>query len=322
MHSIERCDRNADSWQQEALGGNYNHIETNYFGKGDTSTYNRATWPAVAPPAQDTFHTYTVNWQKDAITWAIDGNVIRTLNYADAQGGSRYPQTPMRVRIGVWAGGDPNNAPGTIAWAGGPTDYQQAPFTMYVKSVQITNANPADSYTYTDNSGSWQSIQMSGAASKPQPQPKPQPQVLSQSSSSETDTTTAPTTAASTESSTAATTLATTTQSSSASPTTAGSSSGAATTGSSSSSGLTSSSASGSASGTPSGSPSSSPSGSASGASSSSPSGSMTSSFSAPSSSTSASPSASPTLNAATNVAANYLGPLSFLALVTAFIQM
>lgn len=296
---------------QEALGGNGGQIETNYFGKGDTSSYDRATWPAVSDP-QDTWHTYKVSWQKDALTWYVDGNAVRTLNYADAQGGARYPQTPMRVRIGVWAGGDPSNGQGTIEWAGGETDYAGCPYTMYVKNVEITNSNPAASYTYGDKSGSYQSIQMSGAAA------------LSQSSSSETTTSTS--SSGSTEASTAttATTLATTTQSSTSAPTTAGS-----TTGSSSDASTTGSSStgSGSGSGSTSGSASSTGTGSGSGSGSSSGSGSGSSSTTAGSSSgagssSSSSPSASPTFNAAASVAANYLGPLGFLALVSAFVQL
>lgn len=107
---------------------------------------------------QTTFHTYSVDWTSSAINWLIDGNVVRTLNYADAQGGSRFPQTPARLRLGIWAGGDPSNPQGTIEWAGGVTDYSQAPFTMYVQSVDITNYTPASEYQYTDTSGSWQSI--------------------------------------------------------------------------------------------------------------------------------------------------------------------
>lgn len=86
---------------------------------------------------------------------------MRTLNYADAVSGTNYPQTPMRPRIGIWAGGDPNNGEGTIQWAGGETDYTQTPFTMYVQSVRIINYTPAESYTWTDMTGSWESIRAS-----------------------------------------------------------------------------------------------------------------------------------------------------------------
>jgi hypothetical protein len=64
----------------------------------------------------------------------------------------------MVVKLGIWAGGDPSNGEGTIEWAGGETDYDDVPFTMYVKSVNIVNYNPAASYNYTDKTGSYTSI--------------------------------------------------------------------------------------------------------------------------------------------------------------------
>lgn len=151
-----------DEIDWEALGGDTTQIQTNYFGKGDTSSYDRATFEAVATP-QDTFHTYTVDWSKDQMSWAIDGNVVRTVAFNDAKGGTRFPQTPMRLRLGIWAGGDSDNEEGTIQWAGGKTDYSGSPYTMYVKSVKVTNANPASSYTYTDNSGDYGSIKKGDA---------------------------------------------------------------------------------------------------------------------------------------------------------------
>ncbi|KAI9932214.1 hypothetical protein ASPWEDRAFT_478242 [Aspergillus wentii DTO 134E9] len=159
---LESDDLDEVDW--EAVGGDTTQIETNYFGKGDDSSYDRATWVTVSTP-QDTFHTYSIDWKEDVLTWAIDGNTIRTLNYKDAKDGSRYPQTPMRVRIGIWAGGDSSNNQGTIEWAGGQTDYSQAPFTMYIESVDITNYNPASSYSYSDNSGSSDSIKSSNSSS-------------------------------------------------------------------------------------------------------------------------------------------------------------
>jgi hypothetical protein len=87
---------------------------------------------------------------------------VRTLNFNDAAGGTRFPQTPMRVRLGIWAGGDPTLPPGTVQWAGGPTDYSQAPFTMSIQSVTVVNYSPGASYMYKDNSGTYQSIGISG----------------------------------------------------------------------------------------------------------------------------------------------------------------
>lgn len=193
------------------MGGDTTQVQTNYFGKGDTTTYDRGTYVPVATP-QETFHTYTIDWTKDAVTWSIDGAVVRTLTYNDAKGGTRFPQTPMRLRLGSWAGGDPSNPKGTIEWAGGLTDYSAGPYTMYVKSVRIENANPAESYTYSDNSGSWQSIKFDGSVD------------ISSSSSVTSSTTSTASSASSTSSKTPSTsTLATSTK---ATPTPSGTSSG------------------------------------------------------------------------------------------------
>lgn len=76
----------------------------------------------------------------------------------------------MQVHLGLWDAGDPATAAGTVEWAGGYTDFTKVPFTSYVKSVSITNANPCASYSYSGTSGSASSIMcgnqtaMAGAA--------------------------------------------------------------------------------------------------------------------------------------------------------------
>jgi len=147
---------------QEFIGSDAAQAQTNYFGKGNTTTYDRGAFHPVATP-QDTYHTYAINWTSTTTTWLIDGAPVRTLNFADAVGGKNYPQTPMNIRIGNWVAGTPGNAEGTIQWAGGLTDFSKTPFNMYVQSVKIINYNPGASYMYGDQSGNWQSIQVSGA---------------------------------------------------------------------------------------------------------------------------------------------------------------
>lgn len=149
-----------DEIDWEWLGGDTTQAQTNYFGKGNTTSYDRGTYQSVSTP-QKTMHTYTFDWTKDKIDWLIDGVIVRTLMYADAVGGENFPQTPMRLKLGNWIAGDPaTNAKGTIEWAGGETDFSQAPFTMYVKSVSVTNYNPAGAYQWTDKTGSYESIKL------------------------------------------------------------------------------------------------------------------------------------------------------------------
>ena len=154
---LESDDLDEVDW--ELMGGNTTHAETNYFGKGNTTSYDRATYYPVDKP-QENFHNYTVDWSQEKIEWLIDGDIVRTLLYADALGGKDFPQTPMNVRLGIWAGGDSSEPNGTIEWAGGPTDYSKAPFEMVVSSIRVVDASKGASYTYGDKTGSYKSIKI------------------------------------------------------------------------------------------------------------------------------------------------------------------
>jgi beta-glucanase (GH16 family) len=82
------------------MGGNTTHVETNFFGKGNTTSYDRAIYYPVDNP-QNNWHNYTVHWTADELQWWIDGKMIRTLPYAAAGtlNGHNYPQTPMNIRL-------------------------------------------------------------------------------------------------------------------------------------------------------------------------------------------------------------------------------
>jgi beta-glucanase (GH16 family) len=154
-----------DEIDWEWLGGDNTQVQTNYYSKGDTTTYDRGGFSSVGNPV-GSFHTYTINWTPQSLTWSIDGAVVRTLNYGDAKGGATYPQTPMQVKLGTWDGGGPDEPQGTVNWAGGYTNFAQAPFVAWVKSITITDysngKSGAGSYVYGDNSGTSGSIQISG----------------------------------------------------------------------------------------------------------------------------------------------------------------
>lgn len=155
---IQSDTRDEIDW--EWIGGNSTHVQTNYFGKGNTTTYDRAIWHPVEDP-QDQFHNYTTHWTKEQIEFYIDSNLIRTLKYEDANGGNNFPQTPSDIRLGIWAGGDKKNDNYTIQWAGGLTDYKDTPYTMTVQSLRITDATTGGTqYQYSDNSGSMASIKV------------------------------------------------------------------------------------------------------------------------------------------------------------------
>lgn len=164
---LESADLDEIDW--EWIGAVPNDAQSNFFGKGNTTSYDRGAHHAMSEAVAD-FHTYEIDWNKDAIKWSIDGSLVRTLPYNSplALGGQNYPQTPMQVKMGSWVGcasqaaaSDPKTE-GTCQWASGPADFSKAPFNMYVQKVTIQDYGCGGDYTYSDMSGSYQSIQSSG----------------------------------------------------------------------------------------------------------------------------------------------------------------
>ncbi|KAI0160330.1 glycoside hydrolase family 16 protein [Xylariaceae sp. FL1272] len=146
----------------EWLGADDSEIQTNYFGKGMTTTYNRGQFNPAANNQAD-FITYTIDWTSERVVWTVGETVVRTLTADDAET-DQYPQTPMQVKFGAWSGGDSSNAEGTIEWARGPTDYTQGPFTMVVQSIKVTDYSTGTKYTYGDQTGDWGSIEAEGGS--------------------------------------------------------------------------------------------------------------------------------------------------------------
>lgn len=155
-----------DEIDWEMSGNNFNLsslypsgvVQNNYFSKGITGTYDRGMWVPLANP-QTTFYTYSVDWTPEKLDWLVNGKVVRTFRAKDADTTThQYPQTPSKVQLGLWDGGDPGQNDGTKRWSGGITDFSKAPFTMFVRSVRITNYNPAMYYNWTNQSGSSKSI--------------------------------------------------------------------------------------------------------------------------------------------------------------------
>ncbi|GME62214.1 murein transglycosylase [Neofusicoccum parvum] len=157
-----------DEIDWEFLGGNNTMVHSDYFGKGNGTVSDREGDHDVTTP-QDLWHTYTIDWTEERIEWMIDGVTVRTLDSAQALDGKNFPQTPMKVRMGTWAGGDPDKSYWTRLWAGGNTTYTAEagmPWTMTVANVSITNYSPAERYEYTDTTGDSSSIAKSGTACK------------------------------------------------------------------------------------------------------------------------------------------------------------
>jgi beta-glucanase (GH16 family) len=162
---LESADLDEIDW--EWLGGDDTQVQSNYFGKGDTTTYDRGGFHGVHSPTT-TFHTYSIEWTSKKVDWIIDDVVVRTLTYEEAKGGSRFPQTPMEVKVGTWVAGRKDAPEGTVEWAGGYAQWDQAPFDAHYKSISIVDYAGGDSptkdsikeYVFGDKTGSWESIKV------------------------------------------------------------------------------------------------------------------------------------------------------------------
>jgi beta-glucanase (GH16 family) len=100
----------------EVVGGDAQlHVNYHVDGPGDDAESDH--------PGTDLFsgfHTYGVNWQKDSITWYIDGKEFhKTTNYT---------HTPMYVILNLAVGGD---------WPGSPNGQTPFPSTMKVDYVRV-----------------------------------------------------------------------------------------------------------------------------------------------------------------------------------------
>ncbi|ROT34864.1 hypothetical protein SODALDRAFT_329064 [Sodiomyces alkalinus F11] len=156
---LEADDLDEIDW--EWVGGDNFNVQTNYFSKGDTTTYDRGGIHPIENPTGQ-FHTYGIVWTKEKIDWTIDGNVIRTLTYEEAKGGKEFPQSPMQLKFGTWVAGRPDAGEGTIDWAGGMADFSNGPFDAYYRDCRIVDyaggVEGAIEYKYGDRSGTWESV--------------------------------------------------------------------------------------------------------------------------------------------------------------------
>ncbi|KAL9129632.1 MAG: hypothetical protein Q9217_001950 [Psora testacea] len=153
-----------DEIDWEFLGGDDGNVQSNYFGKGLTLTYNRGAMHP-APNNQGGFKTYSIDWTADQIVWSIDGKSVRSQPSSTANE-YPYPQTPMAVKVGAWCGGCSDSA-GTVEWAGGPANFASGGSTMQVKSISVTDYSTGSQYKYTGTDGTWQSITAIGGSVNP-----------------------------------------------------------------------------------------------------------------------------------------------------------
>jgi beta-glucanase (GH16 family) len=83
---------------------------------------------AAMPRLADGFHTYRLDWRRDALTIAIDGKTVLAMDPDEARIGDADPlRRPMQLRINLALGG---------SW-GGRIDDAVLPARLEIRSVRI-----------------------------------------------------------------------------------------------------------------------------------------------------------------------------------------
>ncbi|OAA71622.1 cell wall glucanosyltransferase Mwg1 [Cordyceps fumosorosea ARSEF 2679] len=164
-----------DEIDWEMLGAFQNQAQSNYYYNGQPlfNTYN--TTYAISSSSYDDFHDYTVEWTDKALTFSIDGAERRTWQPGEIPA-DKWPQTPMRVQLGLWAVGRRDD-PGEISWAGGAVDWSGQPFAAAFHSVQVEDyagwceevEDGRVEYQYDNKTKGWADVRVAGCRKRREP---------------------------------------------------------------------------------------------------------------------------------------------------------
>ncbi|TQV92231.1 hypothetical protein V2A60_004516 [Cordyceps javanica] len=165
-----------DEIDWEMLGAFQNQAQSNYYYNGQPlfNTYNNTY--AISSSSYDDFHNYTVEWTDKFLKFSIDGAERRTWQLGEIPA-EKWPQTPMQVKLGLWAV-EGYNDPGEIAWAGGVPDWSSGmPFTAAFHSVEVEDyagwceeVEPGRvEYQYDDKMKGWADVRVAGCRKRREP---------------------------------------------------------------------------------------------------------------------------------------------------------
>ncbi|CDH08724.1 related to glycosidase CRR1 [Zygosaccharomyces bailii ISA1307] len=136
-----------DEIDYELLGSQREEVQSNYFSKGEL-VYTNMKRISLPSDSWANYHDYEIDWNEERIQWIVDGQIARTLRKDETWDKElqkyKYPHTPMRLEVALWPGGSEKNHPGTIEWAGGLIDWDNAPdmiekgqFTAHLQQMQV-----------------------------------------------------------------------------------------------------------------------------------------------------------------------------------------
>ncbi|KAL7960693.1 glycoside hydrolase family 16 protein [Trichoderma compactum] len=176
-----------DEIDWELLGAFENQAQTNYFYDGQPlfNTYN-TTYHLDTSSFAST-QKYGIEWTPTNLSFSIN-NIIRKSWHIGDIPAYKWPQTPMQVKLGIWAVSNSSD-PGTVVWAGGlpnwtSHDADKNPYSAYFKTVELEDytggcnetAKGANvEYLYDERTTGWQDIEIKGCVKRSTPGAYPPP---------------------------------------------------------------------------------------------------------------------------------------------------
>jgi len=138
----------------EFVGETVNNVQSNYYFQGITDYGNMIKLDV--DNSRSNVHTYTIDWQPDQLSWAVDGKILRTIKKSDTFNSTdntyHYPQSPSKIQLSLWPAGLPSNGEGTITWAGGLVNWnsgymQNGYYYAMVSDIQVECYNPPSGWS-------------------------------------------------------------------------------------------------------------------------------------------------------------------------------
>lgn len=163
---------------QELLGAYENQAQSNYFYDGEAlfNTYNNTYH--LDSSSYSAFHKYSIEWTDKILRFSIDDKEQKTWHIGEIPA-DKWPQTPMQVKLGIWAVAKDSD-PGEIAWAGGVPDWNKGPYKAYFKALEVEDytgmCNETEGsveYQYNERTWGWQNIQVKGCKKRSIPGMQP-----------------------------------------------------------------------------------------------------------------------------------------------------
>ncbi|KAI3399468.1 hypothetical protein diail_6730 [Diaporthe ilicicola] len=140
----------------EFIGADLETVQTNYYYQANPVWTNSKNITDLSD-TYDNFHDYEIQWSPDQVVWLVDGNVGRTLKKTDTWNATTnqydFPQTPARVQLSIWPGGNATNSEYTIEWAGGAIDWNSDDIRNYGYDFATVSEVSIECYNATSGPG-------------------------------------------------------------------------------------------------------------------------------------------------------------------------